>query len=930
MATFGVGRQWDRQLLGAGDHARAEVVYRRLVEAEPAAADPWHELGVLLLQVDRPAEAVASLRRATELDPSVVAYHVNLAVAYRMLKRPQEAIASFERCLSLGPPTPELLNNLALAQKDVGDQDAALRLFKQALQLRPDYVNGHFNRGNLLFEMGRLDEAAASYLDVIALSPNDAFAVCKLGTVYCEQARARSTPGGAAEGTRKIATLQARQEKLTQAADCFRHALALSVEYAEARQNLALVEAEQQQLRVQGAASQQIADSALAEIDPLIHDFEIDSPSEPTDPLDQTDPPAQPLTVISEPAPAIETIDTEIPAAEGEPIAIEPAILNLPVPKVIAPELAALLEPVAVTEQVVLSEIVTLPEVVVAPEVVALPEVVTVFQPVLAPQPAAEPATPPPVVVRPQPDSSTTAERAQSLAHQASVLRAAGHLDEAAACCRRALELSPNLADAHMNLAIIAEAHGDSDQAIACYRRAIDARPDFVEAHHNLGGALAKQGRHDEALAHFCRALETRPDFATTRSSALLALQYQDGVTLSQLGEAHRQYELRHAAPFRTVWRPHENSRSPERKLRLGFVSADLCFHPVGVFLVRALENLDPIQAETICYCDGDREDAMTNRLRAAANGWRDVRALSDDQLSEQLRADEIDVAFDLAGHSGRNRLLMFARRPAPLQVTWIGYVGTTGLRSIDYLLADRFEVPEWAEPYLAERVLRLPDDYVCYDPPADAPPCNALPALERGYVTFGSLNNFSKITPAVVALWSDILRRVIGSRLLLKYSGLNAPSVARRVLDQFTAHGIDASRIDLRGGGNHEEFIRGYHDIDIALDPFPYSGGLTTCEALWMGVPVVTLPGETFAGRHALTHLSNAGLTETIADSFAGYVEIAVALANDLPRLAHWRSTMREQVAASPLCDGQRFAVNLLRALRGAWRQWCSSDRAK
>ena len=929
MATFGEALQWARQLLGAGDHARAEVVYRRLVEAEPAAADPWHELGVLLLQVDRPAEALASLRHAVELDPSVVEYHVNLAVAYRMLKRPQEAIASFERCLTLGPPTPELLNNLALAQKDVGNQDAALRLFKQALQLRPDYANGHFNRGNLLLEMGRLDEAAASYLEAIALRPNDAFAVCRLGTVYCEQARARSTPGGAAEGTRKIATLQARQEKLTQAADCFRHALALSAEYAEARQNLALVEAEQQQLRVQGAASQQIADSALAEIDPLIHDFEIDSPSEQADPLDQTDPPAQPLNVVSEPAPAIETIDTEIPAAEGEPIAIEPAILNLPVPELIAPELAVLPESVAVTEQVVSSEVVASPQVDALPPEVILPEEVATAEHVVVPEPPVAAAEPPAAVPKPEPETSTTAERAQALANQASALRAAGQLDEAAACCRQALELNPNLADAHMNLAIIAEAHGDADQAIACYRLAIDAWPDFVEAHHNLGGALAKQGRHDEALLHFCRALEVRPDFATTRSNALLALQYQDGVTLSQLGEAHREYELRHAATFRAAWRPHENSRLPERKLRLGFVSADLCFHPVGVFLVRALENLDPIQAETICYCDGDREDAMTNRLRAAANGWRDVRALPDDQLAEQLRADEIDVAFDLAGHSGRNRLLMFARRPAPVQVTWIGYVGTTGLRSIDYLLADRFEVPEWAEPYLAERVLRLPDDYVCYDPPADAPPCNSLPALERGYVTFGSLNNFSKITPAVVALWSNILRRVIGSRLSLKYSGLNAPSVARRVLDQFTAHGIDASRIDLRGGGNHEEFLRGYHDIDIALDPFPYSGGLTTCEALWMGVPVVTHPGETFAGRHALTHLSNAGLTDTIADSFEKYVEIAVGLANDLTRLAHWRLTLREQVAASALCDGQRFAVNLLRVLRGAWRQWCASERA-
>jgi predicted O-linked N-acetylglucosamine transferase (SPINDLY family) len=345
------------------------------------------------------------------------------------------------------------------------------------------------------------------------------------------------------------------------------------------------------------------------------------------------------------------------------------------------------------------------------------------------------------------------------------------------------------------------------------------------------------------------------------------------------------------------------------------------------VLLVRALENLDPTLAETFCYSDGTREDAMTNRLRASTNGWRDVRALSDEQLAEQIRADGIDVAFDLAGHTGRNRLLMFARRPAPIQITWLGYVGTTGLTAIDYLLADRHEVPEGAESFIAERVLRMPDDYVCYDPPLDAPPVGPLPAIERGFVTFGSFNNFTKITPAVAGVWATILRRVNGARLVLRYSGLDAPSVQRRVGEMFARYGVDSSKLELHGGSNHEDFLRGYQDIDVALDPFPYSGGLTTCEAVWMGVPVVTFPGKTFAGRHSLSHLSNAGMTETVAANLESYVDIAVGLAEDLPRLASLRGKLRDQVAASPLCDGQRFAVNLMRVLRGAWREWCASE---
>jgi len=293
--------------------------------------------------------------------------------------------------------------------------------------------------------------------------------------------------------------------------------------------------------------------------------------------------------------------------------------------------------------------------------------------------------------------------------------------------------------------------------------------------------------------------------------------------------------------------------------------------------------------------------------------------------LAEQIRADQIDILFDLAGHTARNRLLVFARKPASIQITWIGYEGTTGLAAMDYILADRCAIPEGVEKYYREKVLRLPEVYVCYAPPADAPAVGPLPALTRGQVTFGSFNNLAKINPQVVAAWAEILRRVPEARLVLKYRGLNDAGTRCRYTELFAAQGIESARLELLAWSAYAEMLAEYQRIDIALDPFPFSGGVTTCEALWMGIPVITWPGETFAGRHSLSHLSNIGLTETIARDLDEYVKLAAALAGDLSRLARIRAGLREQVASSPLCDGERFAANLMSLLRAVWSQWTS-----
>lgn len=510
----------------------------------------------------------------------------------------------------------------------------------------------------------------------------------------------------------------------------------------------------------------------------------------------------------------------------------------------------------------------------------------------------------------------------------AKALQGQQQLRAAEAAFLQAIQLRPNWAEAHYHLAHLYYGQRRLSDAEGSFRRTVELVPTHVEALNSLGAnVLNNQGRIDEARAAYRQALAVAPDHASCHSNAILNEQYAPGVTLATLAEVHAQWERQHAAPLRSTWKGFTRSRDPERPLRLGFVSGDFFYHPVGIFLAPILERLKREQWNTICYDNHTKADDLTRRLQAAAGQWHHVADLSDAALAERIRADTVDLLIDLSGHTGRNRLLAIARKPAPVQLTWMGYVGTTGLSAVDYLIADRFHVASGAEGHFREKVLRLPDGYLCYEPPAYAPPVGPLPALKTGTLTFGSFNNTAKITPTVVAVWADILRRLPGSRLVLKYHWLDDKGLRRRLTDLFAAEAIEAGRLELLGSTSHVEQLRQYNRVDLALDTFPYSGGLTTCEASWMGVPVLTCPGETFASRHSLSHLSNLGLTETIVANHAEYVATAVRLASDLPRLADLRAELRPRMARSPLCNLDRFTAHLVTALRQVWRDWCAAQ---
>ena len=407
-----------------------------------------------------------------------------------------------------------------------------------------------------------------------------------------------------------------------------------------------------------------------------------------------------------------------------------------------------------------------------------------------------------------------------------------------------------------------------------------------------------------------------RPLGYRVASNYLLVLQYLPGLADDALLAAAREIgqQLPASAPL--------TPRAPEGRLRLGFVSADLCDHPVGLFLLPLLRHLDRARFDVALYANGSRADNTTARLQALGH-WHSLVGLDHDAATELIRSHGIDVLIDLSGHTAGNRLPVFARRAAPVQVSWLGYFATTGVPAMDFVLMDRCHVPQGADQGFSEQVLRMPDCRFCYEPADFAPAVAAPPCLQRGFVSFGSFNNTAKLNDEVLDVWAAILGKVPHSRLILKWRNFADPVLCDRITRRFVQSGIEASRIELRGQSFHVDVLREYADVDIALDPFPFSGGQTSCEALWMGLPLVTLPGTRPVSRQSLSFIASLGqaawLRDWVADSAQDYVEKAVALAGNSSGLASIRASMRDVMSASPLMDAKAFARDFQSTIEGA-----------
>jgi predicted O-linked N-acetylglucosamine transferase (SPINDLY family) len=493
---------------------------------------------------------------------------------------------------------------------------------------------------------------------------------------------------------------------------------------------------------------------------------------------------------------------------------------------------------------------------------------------------------------------------------------------EAATAFQRAIDLDPNQAAAHNNLGNVLKELGMLEEAVASYKRALELRPDYADAYNNLGVTLTAQGQWDQAAYSYQQALTCRPDYASAHSNLLSCWNYDPTADNDALFAEHRNWAERHArVPLDTAYR---NDRNPNRVLRVGYVSPDFFRHAVADFLKPIFAHHDPSQVELYCYAQVLAPDATTVYFQSRAHQWRWTLGLSDVELADQIRNDQIDILVDLAGHTANSRLLAFAYKPAPVQITYLGYPNTTGLTTVDYRLTDAIADPLGEPVRHTEELVRLPLAF-CYQPPDHAPDVSPSPALALGRITFGSLNNLAKLNEQVIDLWCAILQAVPTSRLLIFRNSLRGSGEAY-FHRQFILRGIGPERFTLSHAVPDERnYLSIYESIDVALDPFPWSGHTTTCEALWMGVPVITLYGERYATRMAACALTALGMTEFIADTPERYLETASGWADDVSRLARLRSGLRDRMRASPLCDGQGFTRSLEQTYRELWRRWCA-----
>ncbi|MBI5590630.1 MAG: tetratricopeptide repeat protein [Deltaproteobacteria bacterium] len=504
-------------------------------------------------------------------------------------------------------------------------------------------------------------------------------------------------------------------------------------------------------------------------------------------------------------------------------------------------------------------------------------------------------------------------------------LKDSGDLKGAIPCFRKAIEMNPDYCEASYNLGGSYQILGELGLAIDWYEYTLSRNPEFYLAATNLACIYKDKGQIERAIEGFRHVVQRSPNDAKANSNLLFCLSYLEDVDPDNVFKHHQKWAKQHAPEDSGVSREFANDPTANRRIRVGYVSPDFRIHSVAFFIHPLIQGHDREKIEVYCYADVAKPDEVTRVMMANADQWRNIFRMSDDQVFQSIQKDQIDILVDLAGHSGNNRMKLFARKPAPVQVAYLGYPNTTGLPTMDYRISDATaDPPELADPYYTEKLIRLPGGFLCYHPSLGSPDVSDTPCLKNGYITFGSFNNRAKINSKVISLWSNIMKCINNSRLILKSSISSDQSTKQDLLSLFVQNGIETDRIEILPYLPFGEHLKQYLRVDIALDTFPYNGTTTTCEALWMGVPVITLAGNTHASRVGASILGQIAFHQGIAESENDYVQKALALSGDTDFLQSWRMLCRRKMQASSLMDENGFVMKLEAAYRRIWQAWC------
>ena len=516
---------------------------------------------------------------------------------------------------------------------------------------------------------------------------------------------------------------------------------------------------------------------------------------------------------------------------------------------------------------------------------------------------------------------------AEAYNHLGVILQNLGRLNEAEASCLKAITLKPDHAKAYNNLGVILQKLGRLNEAEASYRQAMKLKPNYAEAQSNLGVILQKLGRLNEAEASYRQAMKLKPDYAEAHSNLLFlysGFMYESSHYLKKAREYGQQIAKSVVSKYST-WLCVGNTKI----LRVGMVSGDLKNHPVGYFLEEFLNQLDEFDFELYAYTTQSNEDDLTLRIKPGFTRWKSLVGISDVDAADHIYNDGIHILIDLSGHTAQNRLPIFAWKPAPVQISWLGYFASTGVAEIDYILGDPYVTPTEEANHFSEKIWQLPESYICFTEPEVDIDVVSLPALDKKKVTFGCFNKIARITDPVVRVWSEILHAVPTAVLFLKDKNFEVESIRESFYDRFKVNGIQKDRLILEGQSPRSKYLAAYNRVDIALSPFPYGGGTTSAEGLWMGVPVITMQGNHFLSHLGESIANNTGLSDWIAVDEEDYVAKAIAFSTDLEGLEKLRSRLRAQVLSRPLFDAERFANHFKNALRGMWKRFEERDKS-
>lgn len=875
------------KLYHSGQVIETELACKELLNTHAQSLLVLNILGAALSGQGKLQEAVESYDKAIGIRPDFAEAYSNRGAALKALGQLDGALDSFNKAIQLKPDYAEAYSNQGNVLQALGQFNDAVTSYESAIQLKPDYAEAYYNRGNVLHELGRSDEAVVSHEEAIRLNPNFAEAYLNLGVAMHGLGR----PSEALEKYNKAIVLKpnyaevysnrgfALQElgELNEALADYCSAVQLKPDYAEAYYNRGNV------LEMLGQLDEAVAS----------HEKAIQLKPDYAQAYNNRGNVLRELELLNK---ALESYNK---AVQLKPDYAE-AHSNRGIALQALGQLSEAFESYnkaiqfkpdhteAYTNQGNLFR-----------ELGQFDNSVAGYKKAIELEP----------------------DCAETYSNLGVVLKDLGQLDESVESLEKAIQLKPDCAEAHSNLGITLQELGRLYDSIASYDKAIRHRPDYEKAYSNRGNSLKELGQLDAALESFNKAIQLKPDYIEAYNNLLMFLNYTTRHSSIDRVSIARKFGELVTKKARTRFSDYHCQPMPGR-LRVGFVSGDLRSHPVGYFLESILSSIDSSKIELIAYSTTPKFDALSERIKPLFSQWKPIYDQNDETAAKLIHTDGIHVLLDLAGHTAENRLPMFAYKPSPVQVSWLGYFATTGVNEMDYLLGDPFVTPPKYDDKFTEKVWRLPESRWCVTPPDVGVGVSALPALSNGYVTFGCFSNLTKVNDAVIRLWAKILAAIPNSRLLFKAAQFRDPLVRKRVIQEFAARGISSTQLTLEGPEARQKYFAAYKNIDITLDPFPFTGGTTSVDSLWMGVPLITLAGDSLASRQGVGVLMNAGLPDLIAKDEEEYLNKAVLFASDLDKLTSLRAGLRSKLLASPLFDAPRFARNFENALTEMWNQ--------